>query len=90
VRIAEHLDDTDKNLLSAFVANPDLSAHAAGDVDKLKKRKLVVVATQKTYAVTKGTNFAPVRQKQETDLTADMMKSGAWKEKRFKSYNLNA
>lgn len=89
-RVAEQIEDVDKNLLAAFVANPDLSAHAAGDVDKLKKRKWVNVATQKTYAVSKGSNFAPVRQKQETDLTVDMLKTGAWKDKRFKSYNFNA
>ncbi|TNV83999.1 hypothetical protein FGO68_gene16358 [Halteria grandinella] len=41
VRIAETIEDTDKNLLTAFVANPDVTAHTAGDVDKLKKRKLV-------------------------------------------------
>lgn len=90
VRVAENIEDVDKNLLSAFVATPEVTAHAAGDVDKLKKRKWVNVVTQKTYAVSKGSNFAPLRQKQETDLTVDMLKTGAWKEKRFKSYNFNA
>jgi hypothetical protein len=63
VRIAETLEDVDKNLLVAFVADPDLTAHGKDDVERLKKRKLVNIATQKTYAVTKGLNFAPVRQK---------------------------
>jgi phenylalanyl-tRNA synthetase alpha chain len=90
VRVAESIEDTDKVLLEAFVAKPDLAAHSTSDVDKLKKRKLINIATQKTYSVAKGSNFAPVRQKMETDLSADMIKSGAWKDKRFKNFNFNA
>jgi phenylalanyl-tRNA synthetase alpha chain len=40
--------------------------------------------------VNKGSHFAPVRQKQETDLTVEMLKSGAWKDRRFKNFNFNA
>lgn len=90
IRVAEKLDDVDKILLQAFVDNSDLTAHNAADVEKLKKRKLIAVVTQKTYAVAKGVNFAPSRQKQETDLTAEMIKTAAWKDKRFKNYNFNA
>jgi phenylalanyl-tRNA synthetase alpha chain len=50
----------------------------------------VNVVTQKHYKVTKGTNFAPVRVKLETDLTADMLRSGAWKDTKFKSFNFNS
>jgi hypothetical protein len=45
VRVAEIIEDADKNLLTSFVANPDQTAHPAADVDKLKKRKLVGVVT---------------------------------------------
>jgi len=40
--------------------------------------------------VTKGPNFAAERVKLETELTADMLRTGAWKETNFKSYNFNA
>jgi phenylalanyl-tRNA synthetase alpha chain len=59
-------------------------------VDGLKKRKLVNVATIKSYKVTKGENFQPERQKLETDLNAEMLRTGAWKETKFKKYNFNA
>ncbi len=56
----------------------------------MKKRKLINVVTNKSYKVTKGSNFAAQRQKLETDLTVDMIRSGAWKEAKFKKYNFNA
>jgi phenylalanyl-tRNA synthetase alpha chain len=56
----------------------------------LKKRKLAAVNTSKSYKVTKGTEFAPERVKLETNLTADMLRTGAWKDTKFKKANLNA
>lgn len=56
----------------------------------MKKRKLVNQISLKSYKVTKGANFQPQRQKLETDLTADMLRSGAWKEAKFKNFNFNA
>jgi phenylalanyl-tRNA synthetase alpha chain len=40
--------------------------------------------------VTKGANWALERTKFETELTAQMIRSGAWKDAKFKSYNFNA
>ena len=59
-------------------------------VDQLKKRKLVALVSIKTYKVTKGQNYAPERVKLETQLTAEMLKSGAWRSTQFKKVNLNA
>lgn len=56
----------------------------------MKKRKLLNVVSQKSYEVTKGSNYAPERVKLETTLTADMLRSGAWKDAKFKKINLNA
>ena len=56
----------------------------------MKKRKLVNVNTQKYYKVTKGANFSPQRVKLETDLNAEMIRTGAWKDAKFKSYNFNS
>ncbi len=90
VRIAEKLVDDDKELLSKYRENTDLEAHDKKIVDQMKKRKLINVVTNKSYRVTKGTNFAPRRQKMETDLTVDMIRSGAWKDAKFKKFNFNA
>jgi phenylalanyl-tRNA synthetase alpha chain len=90
VRIAENLDDQDKDLLSQYRENPDLEAHDKKVVEQMKKRKLINVVTSKSYKVTKGPNFAPERKKMETELTVDMIRSGAWKEAQFKKYNFNA
>ena len=90
VRIAENLDDQDKELLSKYAENPDLEAHDKKVVEQMKKRKLINVVSHKSYKVTKGANFAPERQKLETDLTMDMIRSGAWKDAKFKKFNFNA
>jgi phenylalanyl-tRNA synthetase alpha chain len=57
---------------------------------RLTKRKLVKAEAWKTYAVTKGPAFALERRKLLTDLTADMVSSGAWRDGNFKEINLNA
>lgn len=90
VRIAEQLVDEDKELLSKYASNSDLEAHDKKIVDQMKKRKLINVVTNKSYKVTKGANFAPKRQKMETDLTVDMLRSGDWKDAKFKKFNFNA
>ena len=46
--------------------------------------------SQKSYKVTKGSEFMSTRVKLETQLTADMLRSGAWKDIKFKKTNLNA
>lgn len=89
-RIAENLVDDEKRQLSAYVQEPNLDAHDKKVVDQLKKRKLLNVITMKSYKVTKGSEFMPTRVKLETALTADMLRTGAWKDTKFKKTNLNA
>ena len=89
-RIAENLQDDEKLQLSAYVSNSDLEAHDKKVVDALKKRKLLNVNSSKSYKVTKGSEFQPSRVKLETQLTADMLRTGAWKETQFKKVNINA
>lgn len=89
-RIAEKPVDEDQTNLKAFQANPDLEKHQKKIVDQYKKRKHLNVKSLKSYTVTKGANFAPERVKLETELTSDMLRTGAWKETNFKSYNFNA
>jgi phenylalanyl-tRNA synthetase alpha chain len=56
-------------------------------LDGLKRRKLVSLVTRKSYKVTKGSAYAPVRVKKSADLTKEMLDSGAWKTTTFKPYN---
>ena len=76
--------------MNKYVNDADLKAHDNKVVEQLKKRKLVNVISLKYYKVTKGDNFQAVRVKLETDLTTDMLRSGTWKEAKFKKYNFNA
>jgi len=57
VRIAEALEDTERDQLRKYVDNNDLEQHDKKVVDQLKKRKLLNVVSQKYYKVTKGENF---------------------------------
>jgi len=90
-RIAAELIDEDMISLSEYKNDPDIEHHPdKKKLDMLKKRKLVSVATKKSYKVTKGTEYAPERAKLETQLTADMLRTGAWKDAKFKKQNLDA
>jgi len=55
-----------------------------------KKRKLINVVSQKSYKVTKGQSYQPTRVKLETQLTAEMLRTGDWKTAAFKKTNINA
>lgn len=55
-----------------------------------KKRKLLVENTIKSFIITKGPEFTTTLTKLETDLTSDMLASGAWKNLKFKEYNFDA
>lgn len=56
----------------------------------LKKRKLVSQKKFLFFSAAKGAQFATTVVKQSTDLTADMLASGAWKDASFKQYNFAA
>ncbi|XP_028841060.1 phenylalanine--tRNA ligase alpha subunit isoform X1 [Denticeps clupeoides] len=58
--------------------------------NELKKRKLLSEVTVKSYWLTKGPSFSTTVTKQETDLTAEMIASGTWRDKKFKPYNFEA
>lgn len=60
------------------------------DLAELKKRKLITPTKVFTFAVEKGVEFATEIKQLETDITADMIQSGSWKEAEFKPYNFNS
>lgn len=43
--------------------------------------------TRKSYEVSRGPSYAPTRIKKASDLTKEMLDSGAWKNTQFKDYN---
>jgi len=53
----------------------------------MKKRQLLSIVTTKTFKVDKGECFQPVFVKLPSALTADMIRSGAWKQQQFKEQN---
>ncbi|XP_011307108.1 phenylalanine--tRNA ligase alpha subunit isoform X1 [Fopius arisanus] len=55
-----------------------------------KKRKLLQEIVIKSVIVRKGMNFVTKIEKQEADLTADLLVNNSWKEKKFKPYNFDA
>ena len=89
-RVAENPVDEDKTNLNNFLEKPSLDAHEKKVVDQYKKRKHLAIKSIKSYKVTKGPNFALERTKMETELTATMLRSGQWKDAKFKNYNFNA
>ena len=89
-RVAENPVDQDKTNLNKFLADPKLESHEKKLVDQYKKRKHLNIKTFKSYQVTKGDNFALERTKFETELTAEMIRKGSWKDAKFKNYNFNA
>ncbi|GBG76970.1 hypothetical protein CBR_g23301 [Chara braunii] len=60
------------------------------EMEPLRKRKLISVQPYKVYVLRKGPKFALKKTKPATDLTRDMLASGAWKTQEFKMYNFNA
>ncbi|KAM3165371.1 Phenylalanine--tRNA ligase [Lachancea thermotolerans] len=59
-------------------------------LNDLKKRKLVAAKKEISFHVTKGADFSTELTKLETDLTADMVASGTYKDLKFKPYNFNS
>ncbi|KAJ3262053.1 hypothetical protein HK103_003896 [Boothiomyces macroporosus] len=88
VRAVDSITDQsqiDLTLIKNTGAHPDASVIAA-----LKKRKLISPLKVTFYKVTKGIKFSTVIVKEETDITAEMLLSGAWKNATFKKYNFEA
>ncbi|ELT94602.1 hypothetical protein CAPTEDRAFT_178565 [Capitella teleta] len=70
----------------------DLNLEGISDkqISEFKKRKLISEVKVNAFSVAKGNNFRTTLEKAETELTAEMLQTGSWKEKTFKPYNLSA
>jgi phenylalanyl-tRNA synthetase alpha chain len=88
VLVADTVEDGTRNLLKGIQDTKSLSDSKT--LNELKKRKLVTVSKVIHYTVSKGPKYAKEIPVEVTDLTADMLASGAWETANFKPYNFNA
>lgn len=82
-------DDATQALLRRVAAG-EFGALDAKDLAELKKRKLVSKSKEFWYALERGPEFALEVERRETDLTVEMLQSGAWAKAKFKPYNFDA
>ncbi|KAK7470476.1 Phenylalanyl-tRNA synthetase, beta subunit, cytoplasmic [Stygiomarasmius scandens] len=89
VKTVDSITDTTQLDLQQIQATGDLKS---GDkvLADLRKRKLILQRKGQWFTVQKGPSFSTSIAKPETDLTADMLTSGAWKTSTFKKYNFEA
>lgn len=87
-KVKEHLPQDETQLtLSRAIKGETVDAKTIAD---LKKRKLVTPKKQTDFSIVKGSNFSLEVAKAETDITADMVSSGSYKNAEFKPYNFNS
>ncbi|KAI9466861.1 phenylalanine-tRNA ligase [Lactarius psammicola] len=89
IKAVSTIEDVTQNELREVDSTGTLSAGEKSLAD-LRKRKLVVQKKGQWFTVQKGPNFSTSTAKPETDLTVDMLTSGAWKSAQFKKYNFEA
>ncbi|OAD53197.1 Phenylalanine--tRNA ligase alpha subunit B [Eufriesea mexicana] len=82
-KIASIIDVTQNDLM-------DLTNLTDRIRNEYKKRKLIQETVVKFIQLEKGPNFTTTIEKQETELTADLLVNDAWKDKKFKPYNFEA
>ncbi|KAG6969921.1 hypothetical protein JG688_00005102 [Phytophthora aleatoria] len=85
--VEEVKDEVTEMLRRVEQADGALSAVSKDEANTLKRRKLAEVRTRKSYALSKGVNFALQRKKQAAGLTKEMLDGDAWKKETFKPYN---
>ena len=86
-KVSSVKDETRDQLLT--IKNTGTLSNAE-DLKELRKRKLVDRQKVFSFSVKKGPCFATRVEKLATDLTTELVASGAWAAERFKQYNYNA
>ncbi|KDD75428.1 class II core domain (F) tRNA synthetase [Helicosporidium sp. ATCC 50920] len=86
-RAVEAVEDTVGAALASMAAG---EAPPPALLSTLRRRKLVAEEKKRTWRLGRGPKFALRRVKESTDLTAEMLASGSWREARFKAYNYDA
>ena len=88
VLVEKQVRDATRELLQKI--RETRSAPDAKALADLRKRKLVTTAKAINYEVRKGAEFSRELRAQATDLTPEMLASGAWQTANFKPYNFRA
>lgn len=89
VRKVDAIQDRVLELLAGLAAGQG-SGPSEAELAALRKRKLVAAEAWKTWRVGKGPAFALQRKKAATELTAEMLQKGTWRDEAFKAYNFEA
>lgn len=91
-RLFKKVDRIEDRIQNNLRLIKELQIESITDQEKLeyKKRKLIAEVKINYYILSKGANFTISISKPETDLTADMLANGLWKQKTFKPYNFDA
>ncbi|XP_033214158.1 phenylalanine--tRNA ligase alpha subunit [Belonocnema kinseyi] len=93
------IDKNDKSVVKRKVASiidtPQVHLMNLSEVPEnikkeYKKRKFLQEVVIKSVLLSKGESFSTKVEKQEADVTADLLVNDAWKEKKFKPYNFDA
>ncbi|RSL48761.1 hypothetical protein CEP54_012754 [Fusarium duplospermum] len=87
VATAESIEDVTRAQLLQI---KETRTHEPKILTDLRKRKLIKMQKVISFKMAQGPKFALEIQKEETDLTADMIMSGSWKTANFKPYNFKA
>ncbi|KAK4137254.1 hypothetical protein BT67DRAFT_371318 [Trichocladium antarcticum] len=87
VALVDTINDVTRDQLRVI---QEKRTHDAKIITDLKKRKLLKMQKIISFRISKGPKFALEMVKEETDLTAEMLASGAWKTASFKPYNFDA
>uniref|UniRef100_A0AAV1U4Q3 phenylalanine--tRNA ligase n=1 Tax=Peronospora matthiolae TaxID=2874970 RepID=A0AAV1U4Q3_9STRA len=85
--VPEVQDEVSALLRRVEAANGAVSAISKDEAAVLKRRQLAEMRTRKSYALTRGAQFALQRKKQAAGLTKEMLDGEAWKKETFKPYN---
>ena len=81
------VDEDQKNLgiIKSTGNHPDAEV-----IKTFKKKNWISPHKTSSYKVFKGIKFSTVLTKEETDITAELLSSGDWKNAAFKKYNFEA
>lgn len=85
---SELKDETREQLL--MIAERKWDSLTAAQITDLKKRKLIIPKKIIDYSVKRGPDFSLDLSKPETDITAEMVSTGKYRDLKFKSYNFNS
>lgn len=81
-------NDEARELLKKFTLNANPNDYDPNVIKNYQKvLKYITIETNKFFSLKRGKNFEMGLQKQETDLTKDLLVEDQWKKAKFKKYN---